>query len=95
MSAILCLYVNALDSALENTYLGAVATGFDHCGLFLDADDLADDTTDSGDLISNLQGVAHIIGRLLLLFLRSVHKEVEYSHHNDEHNDGGYTRAAR
>ena len=85
MSAILGFYVNALDSAFEDPDLGAVASGLDHAGLFLDADDLADDSANRGDLVADLKSVAHISGFLFLLLLGSVHKEVEDSDHGDYH----------
>ena len=82
-------YVNAADSGFENADLGLVVCGFDHAGLFLDADDLTDDTADGGDLIANGQIVAHIVCLALLLFLRTNAEKVEYNEHSNDHHHHG------
>ena len=82
---VLCLHVNAADRTLENADLGAVASGLDHAGLVLDANDLADDTANGGNLVANRERIAHFILLALLLFLGADHEEV----HKYENEDKG------
>ena len=67
--SVLSLYVNAADSALEETDLCTVAACLDNAGLFLDADYLTDDTADCCNLVTNLEVVAHVCDLLVLLLL--------------------------
>ena len=77
VNSVFRLNVNAADSALKDADLGAVAAGNDNAGLFLDADDLADDTADGGDLVTHLKVVSHGSGLFFLLLLRANAKEVK------------------
>ena len=88
MSAILGFYVNALDSAFEDPDLGAVASGLDHAGLFLYADDLSDNAADRRDLIADLKIVAHVCNLLVLLFLLTRAYDHEYDHNTDYEKHG-------
>ena len=63
-------YVNASDSALEESDVGLFLGGLKNEGLFLDGNDLTDDTADSGNLITNLKGITHILRFLISLLLR-------------------------
>ena len=85
---VLSLYVNAADSALEDTDLGAVAAGLDNAGLVFDAYDLADNTADGGDLVANLEIVSHISNLFFLLLLRADSEEIENNYYNNEHSNG-------
>ena len=78
------LYVNAADCRFQKTDAGAVTCGFQHKGLFLDADNLADDSADGGDFISNLEIVAHFVYLFFLLFLGTNARKVKDC---DDHND--------
>ena len=78
---VLSLYVNAADSALEEADLRTVAACLDNAGLFLDADDLADDTADCCNLVTNLEVVTHVCDLLVLLLLLS-----GADYHEDDHN---------
>ena len=77
---VLCLYVNAADGGFENADLCALVRGLNYAGLFFNADDLADNTANGGDLIANCQVVAHIV---LLFFLLSLGAD-HYKVHNDQ-----------
>ena len=85
---ILSLNVNAADSALKNADLSAIAAGLDNAGLVLDADDLADDAADSGDLVANLEAVSHVSNLFLLLLLGTNAEEIENDYDNNEHTNG-------
>ena len=82
---VLSLYVYACNCALEDVDLGAIVCTLDDTGLFFDADDLADDTADGGDLIAHGQVVAHGSLLSLLLLLGTDHKEIEYNEYTDDH----------
>ena len=86
---VLSLYVNATDSALEETDLCAVAACFYNAGLFLDADYLTDNSADSCNLVTNLEVVAHICDLLFLLLLLAGADDHEYDHnaYDKEHGD--------
>ena len=88
VDGILCLNVNAADRALENADLCAVAAGLDHAGLFLDADDLTDDTANGCDLVANLKIVSHCRDLLFLLLLRTDPEEIEGYENDSQHNEG-------
>ena len=90
---ILSLNVNAADSGLENADLGAVAAGFDNAGLFLDAYDLADDTADRGDLVTDLKIVAHSCSFLFLLSLTASAEEKDRNKCHDHDNCHDQTAA--
>ena len=74
---VLCLDVDTADRSFENADLGALVGGLDDAGFFLDADDLADDTADGGDLVTHLKVVSHGSGLFFLLLLRANAKEVK------------------
>ena len=81
-------HVNRADSTLQKTDLGAGLAGFHGDGVFLHADDLANDTANGGDLIANLQRIAHG-GFFLLLLLRGAdNQEVEDQSKYNDHTDG-------
>jgi len=84
---VLSLNVNAADGALKNAYLRAVAAGLDNAGLFLDTYDLADDTADRGNLVTNLKVVTHNCDFLFLLSLTATGEE-EYCNNCYEHYNG-------
>ena len=86
--SVLSLNVYAADSALENADLGAIAAGLDNAGLVLDANDLADDTADIGDLVANRKVVSHIGNLFLLLLLGTDAYEVENDYYRYEHTNG-------
>ena len=66
---VLSLNVNVAYRTLEDADLCTVAARLDNAGLFLDADDLADDTADGRDLVTDCEVVSHISDLLILLFL--------------------------
>ena len=82
---VLSLNVYASDRRLENADLGACAAGLDYTGLFLDADDLSDDTADGGYLVANLKVVAHVCNLLILLFLLARAEEEDSDQCNDHY----------
>ena len=83
---VLSLNVNAADGSLKNTDLGAVAAGLDNAGLFLDTYDLADDTADRGNLVTNLKVVTHNCDFLFLLSLTASAEE-EYCNKRYDHDN--------
>ena len=82
---VLCLDVNLADRALEQADLGAVMAGLDDNSFFSDADDLADDAADGGDLITYTQLISHVLKLFLLLVFGTNKEEVEYYDKNNEH----------
>ena len=88
VDGILCLNVNTAYRALENADLRTVAACLDNAGLFLDADDLTDDTAYSGDLVANVEVVAHISDLLILLFLLAGGDDHENDHNADDKDHG-------
>ena len=85
---VLCLDVNLADRALEQADLGAVMAGLDDNSFFSDADDLADDAADGGDLVTYRKAVTHFIDFFFLLLLGADHKEIENSYECYHHDDG-------
>ena len=75
--------------ACHNADFRSVATGLDHDGLILNADDLSDDAADGCYLVSDSERVTHLRGLLLLLLLRAVHEEIEHRQHRHEHDNRG------
>lgn len=53
---VLSVNVNLTDCRFQDTNFGAVVGGFNREGLFLNADNFADDPTNRGDLIPPLAG---------------------------------------
>ena len=91
---VLCFNVNISYSRLENPDLGSVSACFDEDGFVLDADDLTDNTSDSGDLIADLEVISHVSGLFFLFLLRLIHKEIEDNEHEHEHDDGSKSASA-
>jgi hypothetical protein len=93
ISRIFCLDVNTADRTLENADLCRVAAGLDNAGLFLDADDLADDTANRGDLVANLKIVSHV-SNLLILFFLLTEAEEHYDSQDHYHSERDYHGSA-
>ena len=85
---VLCLDVDLADRALEQTDLGAVVAGFDQNGFVSDADDLADDAANGGDLVANREAVTHFVNFLFLLLLGADHEEIEEHADQNDHDNG-------
>ena len=74
------------DSGLQEYHLALA--GDDGNAVILDVADLTDDTADGNDLVADLDGVAHILGFLIALLLRSEDEEVENGNHTHDEDDG-------
>lgn len=68
--------------------MSLVFGGLDDDRLIFERDDLADDTADGRDLVTDLHVIAHFLRFLLLLSLRTNHQEVERNDGEYEQTDG-------
>ena len=78
---------DGLDRSTAETDLGAVAAGLQNEGVLLDGDHAANDTADGGDLIADLQRIAHLGLFLLLLLLGPVNEQPHEQHHDQDHDE--------
>ena len=83
---ILCMNVNATNCRTKNSDLRAVAACFHNESFVFNAYYLSDKSADRCDLVAYLKRVTHIADLLLLLLLRSYHKEIERNEHNGDDN---------
>ena len=70
--------------ALEETDPYLVSSGLKKESFFFYRDDFADDPAYRGDLVADLQTVAHILRFFFLLLLRSVSHEVDQGSEEDD-----------
>ena len=81
-------HINTADGGAEHTNLGSVVACLDQNGFILDSDDFSDNAADCGDLVTDRQGIQHILFFLFLLFLRAVKEEVKDCQKDYNHNHG-------
>ena len=81
LQCVLRFYVDVANCTLQDTDLGAILRALKHQRFLGDANDLTDNATDSGDLITDLQAIAHLLLLALLLLLRTNDKEIEEQKH--------------
>ena len=94
-NAVLLLLSSSLSALAGNGPLGeldadAVSASLDHDGVLLNSADGAGNTTDGGDLITNSQRIAHVLGFLLTLVLGADHEEVQHGEHQHQHENSAH-----
>jgi len=90
-----CGNVNASYCGLKYSHFTAVSARFDNAGLVLDAYYLADNSADSGDLVSYLKVISHIVNKLLLLLLGADRDKIEYRKESYQNEKGHHICCAR